>query len=151
MSRADRATSNGDCHEWGEAVEMWVCGKFGFEYVDETHHDALSEGGAPIQIKGCRMWVSNGPDKRCRGRAKFWQEDHRYLQQEDGLYLLVVYEQADAEEYNIDVQKAQLFTAEQIDALIQDGWYTENDPREAEKGLVYRTTWADYFDPEELK
>lgn len=149
MSRAH--SGNGDCHEWGAAVEMWVCGKYGFDYVDETHHDAVTAGGKPIQIKGCRKWVSNGPDSRCRGRAKFWEKDHEYLRDEGGMYLLVVYEQDHDEMYDIDVQKAQLFTAERIHNLIEDGWYTENDPREAKKGQVYRTTWADYFDPEDLK
>lgn len=149
MSRAH--SGNGDCHEWGEAVEMWVCGKYGFDYVDETHHDAATESGKPIQIKGCRKWVSNGSDKRCRGRAKFWEKDHEYLKEESGLYLLVVYEQDHDEMYDIDVQKAQLFTAARIEQLIDNGWYTENDPRERKKGRIYRTTWADYFDPEDLK
>lgn len=137
---------NGRAPHFGDRIESWACDVFGMEYVDETAHDSLLEDGTPVQIKGAQLWVGNGyrngEPQRCRGRIKLWEGDHETLVDEGGLYLIVVYT---VNSDGINVLASDWFEPEDVADVVGGDWYSEGDPRERSKGLVYRTTWPAFF------
>lgn len=141
--------ANGNAPQYGEMVEEWACDALFLSYEDETHYDAENHNGRLVQIKGARHWVNNGYNRqgeqaRCRGRFKFFEGDHERLKEDDGIYLLVVYEKDGGG--GINVVEAAYYTPEKVGEIIDGDWYSEGDIREASKGLVYRTTWSSFLE-----
>lgn len=152
MAQADL---NGNAPTYGDLVEEWACTVFGLDYHDETYYDAVTTQGVDVQIKGCKQWVGNGyyadgTERRCRGRFKFFEGDHDTLAEEGGVYLLIVYEDDgdDEDDESIDPVAYGFFTPDAVEEVVDGDWYSEGDRRERKKGLVYRTTWNSFFDPE---
>jgi len=151
----EETPENGDAPHWGEAGEAWACDHYDYEYVDESYYDVL-DGDEKIQVKACCRWVKNGYDSqgnqtRCRGRFKFWSVDHMELAEDDGRYLLIVYERNEDAEFGIDVVAHDHFDPEEVREVINGEWYSENDIRESSKGDIYRKTWPAFFDKGDLK
>lgn len=143
--------TNGHAPSYGDLVEEWACDNLFLERESETHYDAVMANGTRVQIKGAMRWVKNGHQpngerRRCRGRFKLWENDHEALTEDDGLYLLVVYEDDDGD---IEPVTAAFFTPEQIEETVEGDWYSEGDPRERSKGMIYRTVWTSFFEQEE--
>lgn len=142
------SAANGNAPKYGDLVEDWACDALYLDYVDETHYDAVTLDGVRVQIKGAMRWVDNGTSRtggqaRCRGRFKFYEGDHEALVEDDGIYLLVVYEDDDD---GIDVKRCGYATPEKVEEVVDGGWYSENDRRERSKGLIYRTTWNSFLE-----
>lgn len=67
----DEYLLDGDKATWRQ-VEEWICERHGWDDVDASTHDALSEDGEKIEIKSC-VW-------RCRdgqpGRITLWPDQY---------------------------------------------------------------------------
>ncbi|QKY16384.1 hypothetical protein [Halorubrum sp. CBA1229] len=73
---------------YGKLVETWVADNYPIELdypeVDGLKFDATGESGRPWDVKGSMV---NG----VRPTFKFWEDQHRTLDREDGGYVLVWY------------------------------------------------------------
>lgn len=76
---------------YGNLVEKWAAAKYpvDLEYpvVGGLKFDATAASGEPVDVKGS---MTNG----VRPTFKFWRDQHRTLEGNDGIYLLVWYRAA---------------------------------------------------------
>jgi len=136
--------------EHGTVVELLMCDYLGLDHVDGAAVDARDSDGTPIQIKGCRREHSNGGDETVPGRWDVWSETLLHLLADDGMYLLVVYND-DIEPLSVapdnfeDYVLAWRFvSAVDFGALISpDSWH---DGGREIKGDRARVFWTDVFD-----
>jgi hypothetical protein len=149
------AAKNGEAPTLGDLVEQWADNRFPWDYHDEWYYDFEGLRDKPIQVKGTQPWIKNGYDDRgnrkyCRGRFKFWRGDHSKLDDHDGVYLLVIYDEVHGGDAIRVVAWKIIGTSALEDAVGGDWWDVNSNGRTASKGDIYRTSWATFFDDSEV-
>jgi hypothetical protein len=124
--------TNGNAPAYGEAVERAICKAYDLAYRDNHHADARTDDGRMVQIKGVQRWVKNGCNERTRGQITVWSETLLSLLDQDGVYVLAIYD-PEAHDLDDDPEDAD------PDALLEHVEWV--DPRKV--GAVAR----DYFAP----
>lgn len=112
--------------------------RFRLDLADENVCDAYATAdtpgvaeGTPVEVKGCMVWIGNGPGERMHGRFTF-SSTHERLVEAGGMYAFVVYELVD----NVVVaRRLGLIPASAVDTLLPDdadypklGWHHVFDP-----------------------
>jgi len=153
-----RSRSNGDAPTIGDLIELWACDRFDMRHDDEAHYDGyrrlLTEDGTEVEIKATAQWIQNGyrsneEPRRTRGRWKIWRKSHNELQENDGVYLFVIYEETDNDSLN--VIHWLWMTPDRLLEITGDSWWDVNsNPRTHSKGAVYRFSWTKLVDKDQL-
>lgn len=141
---------NGGAPTWGELVERWAEEHLGLRIVDGTNYDARTSDGTPVQIKGCQRWTANGyePDgtpKRTRGRFRLWETPLVHLLADDGLYLLVLYDEEADPESGEFVERFAFKEPVDVGQLAKGKWSPGHRPG---KGKQAKLPWPEVFDVE---
>jgi len=136
--------------EHGAVIELLMADHFGFDWEDGRVADARDSDGIPIQIKACQVEHSNGGDRTTPGRWDAWRETLLHLLDENGMYLLVIYDGDVAPEDMTmdDIVAWKFLVAEEFGSLIDDdAWHDHNRPS---KGQRARVSWIHVFDRDEV-
>jgi len=84
----DEYLLDGDKATWRQ-VEKWICGRYGWDDVDKSTHDAVTEDGETVEIKSCVWrWQDDRP-----GRITVWDGQYR---EADRLAVVVVADLGDS-------------------------------------------------------
>lgn len=141
-------TDNGGAPTLGDLVEQWVTENFPWTHEDERYYDHIGETGRKVQVKGTQKWISNGGDERTRGRWRFWENDHKRLKEDGGVYFLSLYEErADG---SVQVDEWRIVDPETLEDAFPSDWWDETNTRRERKGRSYRMNWKYVFDPDDL-
>lgn len=125
---------------WGRFTE-WVA-RIAFRLSEDrgTFHDAMTEDGVPVEVKGCIRRTSRGDP----GKFFIREANHRELRDADGFYVFVVYDPQNWKQGPVlDVEMKPATWLDGVDY----GW-TGNGDRRGE--VVKRPPWTTVFPPEDI-
>jgi len=145
---------NGNAPTLGDLVEKWATERFPFEYADEDFFDHIGQSGTKIQVKGAKAWIkngyNNGNQSYTRGRWKFYEGDHEQLVENDGVYLLIVYDADDPDDLDdLDILAWKIVGPDVVEEAI-DEWWDTTDIRCSAKGQTRRLSWLDILEDEKV-
>lgn len=99
------------------------------------------EDGTPVEIKGARVEISNGPGSVVSGRWFIKRAAHDRLLEAGGAYLLVVYDPA----LDGEIVSRAIVPATVVDGLLEGRWSDVDADRSED--VVAKLSWRDVLDP----
>lgn len=145
---AATSSTNGKAPTYGDHVEVAVAKRFDLELIDAPFYDARATNetpklkfGTPVQIKGTQSKIRNGYDangnqKYTAGRLTFWREELLHLLEDDGRYVVAVYDddRQAGEKGFLDGIRA--LTPKEVGEVAGDSWHPAHRPSKGERAKV---------------
>jgi len=116
MNRSKKAA------RYGALAEQYARERYGLDADHDYSHDARTDDGRPVEVKAAMLNRASGQT----GRFRLFEEAHRELAADDGIYVFVAYE---ASGRGIRVRRCRAVAADEIEV----DWYGAGGHRDSQQ------------------